>query len=45
MRWGGWRGLGGGLLLAFLLEYFKPGFRSSTEIEQSFGLPVVGFFL
>jgi polysaccharide biosynthesis transport protein len=40
---GGAAGLGGGLLLAFLLEYFKPGLRSSVEIEQSFGLPVVGF--
>jgi polysaccharide biosynthesis transport protein len=35
-------GLGSGLLLAFLLEYFKPGVRNSTEIEQSFGRPVVG---
>jgi polysaccharide biosynthesis transport protein len=40
---GGMAGLGGGLLLAFLLEYFKPGVRTSVEIEQSFGLPVVGF--
>ena len=40
---GGMGGLGGGLLLAFLLEYLKPGFRSSTEIEQSFGMRVVGF--
>jgi polysaccharide biosynthesis transport protein len=40
---GGGAGLGGGLLLAFLLEYFKPGIRTSAEIEQSFGLPVVGF--
>jgi succinoglycan biosynthesis transport protein ExoP len=40
---GGMAGLGGGLLLAFLLEYFKPGVRTSTEIEQSYGLPVVGF--
>ena len=40
---GGMAGLGGGLLLAFLLEYFKPGVKTSTEIEQSFGLPVVGF--
>jgi capsular exopolysaccharide synthesis family protein len=40
---GGIGGLGGGLLLAFLLEYFKPGIKTSTEIEQSFGLPVVGF--
>jgi polysaccharide biosynthesis transport protein len=40
---GGGAGLGGGLLLVFLLEYFKPGIRTSAEIEQSFGLPVVGF--
>ncbi len=40
---GGMGGLGGGLLIAFLLEYLKPGFRSSTEIEQSFGMRVVGF--
>ena len=40
---GGGAGLGGGLLLAFLLEYFKPGVKTSSEIEQSFGLPVVGF--
>ncbi len=40
---GGVAGLGGGLLLAFLLEYFKPGVKTSVEIEQSFGLPVVGF--
>ena len=40
---GGGAGLGVGLLLAFLLEYFKPGVRTTTEIEQSFGLPVVGF--
>jgi capsular exopolysaccharide synthesis family protein len=39
---GGIAGLGGGLLLAFLLEYFKPGVKSSNEIEQSFGLPVIG---
>jgi polysaccharide biosynthesis transport protein len=39
---GGMAGLGGGLLLAFLLEYFKPGFKTSMEIEQSFGLPVMG---
>ena len=39
---GGIAGLGGGLLLAFLLEYLKPGVKTSTEIEQSFGLPVVG---
>jgi capsular exopolysaccharide synthesis family protein len=40
---GGMAGLGGGLLLAFLLEYFKSGVKTSREIEQSFGLPVVGF--
>jgi polysaccharide biosynthesis transport protein len=40
---GGLVGLGGGSLLAFLLEYFKPGVKTSMEIEQSFGLPVVGF--
>ncbi len=39
---GGIAGLAGGLLLAFLLEYFRPGVKTSTEIEQSFGLPVVG---
>jgi capsular exopolysaccharide synthesis family protein len=39
---GGLAGFGGGLLLAFMLEYFKPGVKTSTEIEQSFGLPVVG---
>jgi succinoglycan biosynthesis transport protein ExoP len=40
---GGGAGLGGGLLLVFLLEYFKSGIRTSAEIEQSYGLPVVGF--
>ena len=40
---GGMGGLGGGLLIAFLLEYLKPGIRTSTEIEQSFGMRVVGF--
>jgi polysaccharide biosynthesis transport protein len=40
---GGGAGLGGSLLLAFLLEYFKPGVKTSAEIEESFGLPVVGF--
>jgi succinoglycan biosynthesis transport protein ExoP len=39
---GGVVGLGGGLLLAFLLEYFQAGIKTSTEIEQSFGLPVIG---
>ena len=41
---GGGAGLGGGLLLAFLLEYFKPGVKTHTELEQSFGIPVVGIF-
>ena len=40
---GGMAGLAGGLLLAFLLEHFKPGVKTSSDIEQSFGLPVVGF--
>ena len=40
---GGMLGLGAGLLFAFLLEcVFRPGVRSGTEIEQSFGRPVVG---
>jgi capsular exopolysaccharide synthesis family protein len=39
---GGMAGLGGGFLLAFLLEYFRPGVKTETEIERSFGRPVVG---
>jgi uncharacterized protein involved in exopolysaccharide biosynthesis len=39
---GGMAGLAGGLLLAFLLEYLRPGVKTGTEVEQSFGLPVVG---
>jgi len=39
---GGIAGLGGSFLLAFLLEYFRPGVKTGREIEQSFGLPVVG---
>jgi succinoglycan biosynthesis transport protein ExoP len=39
---GGVLGLGGGFLLAFLLEYFRPGIKTSMEIEQSLGRPVVG---
>jgi polysaccharide biosynthesis transport protein len=35
-------GLGGGFLLAFLLEYLRPGVTTAKEVEQSFGLPVVG---
>jgi polysaccharide biosynthesis transport protein len=40
---GGILGIGGGFLLAFLLEYLRPGVKTGTEIEQSFGRPVVGF--
>jgi succinoglycan biosynthesis transport protein ExoP len=39
---GGVLGLGGGFMLAFLLEYFRPGIKSGAQMEQSFGLPVVG---
>jgi exopolysaccharide transport family protein len=39
---GGMSGLGVGFLLAFLLEYLRPGVKTGTEIEQSFGRPVVG---
>jgi exopolysaccharide transport family protein len=39
---GGMSGLGVGFLLAFLLEYFRSGVKTGTEIEQSFGRPVVG---
>jgi succinoglycan biosynthesis transport protein ExoP len=39
---GGMLGLGGGLLLAFLLEYLRSGVKTDTEIEQSFGQPVMG---
>ena len=35
-------GLGSGVVLAFLLEYFRPGVKTGAEIEQSFGRPVVG---
>jgi succinoglycan biosynthesis transport protein ExoP len=35
-------GLGGGFLLSFLLEYLWSGVKTGTEIEQSFGRPVVG---
>jgi exopolysaccharide transport family protein len=38
---GGLLGLGGGFLLAFLLEY-RFGVKTGTEIEQSFGRPVLG---
>ena len=39
---GGMLGLGGGFLLAFLLEYLRSGVKTGTEIEQSFGRPVLG---
>ena len=39
---GGILGLGGGFSLALMLEYLRSGVRTSTEIEQSFGRPVVG---
>jgi succinoglycan biosynthesis transport protein ExoP len=39
---GGAAGLTGGLLLAFLLEYFRRGIKTSAQVEQSFGLPVLG---
>jgi polysaccharide biosynthesis transport protein len=39
---GGALGLGGGFLLAFLLEYLGAGVKTGTEIEQSVGRPVVG---
>jgi len=35
-------GLGCGILIAFLLEFLKPGVRTGTEIEQTYGRPVVG---
>jgi succinoglycan biosynthesis transport protein ExoP len=39
---GGMLGLGGGFLLALLLECIRSGVKTDTEIEQSFGRPVVG---
>jgi polysaccharide biosynthesis transport protein len=38
---GGMLGLGGGFLLALLLEY-RAGIKNTGDIEQSFGRPVVG---
>jgi capsular exopolysaccharide synthesis family protein len=35
-------GLGSGLLLAFLREYLWSGVKIGTEIERSFGRPIVG---
>ena len=39
---GGMVGLGGGFMLACLLEYLGPGIKSSAEVEQLFGRPVMG---
>ena len=39
---GGGIGLVGALLLVFLLEYSKSGVKTREEVEQFFGLPVVG---
>jgi exopolysaccharide transport family protein len=35
-------GLGCAGLLAFLIEYLRSGLRTGTQVEQSFGYPVVG---
>jgi polysaccharide biosynthesis transport protein len=35
-------GLGGGFMVACLLEYFRPGIKTGAEVEQSFGRPVMG---
>jgi succinoglycan biosynthesis transport protein ExoP len=35
-------GLGGGVLLAFLIEYLQTGVKTGAQVEQSFGYPVVG---
>jgi len=39
---GGMVGLGGGFMLALMLEYLRPGIKTGAEIEQSFGRPVMG---
>jgi succinoglycan biosynthesis transport protein ExoP len=39
---GAMAGLAGGVLLAFVLEYFRPGVKTGVEVEQSFGIPVLG---
>jgi len=39
---GGLLGLSGGFLVAFLVEYFRPGVKTAMEIEQAFGRPVLG---
>ena len=39
---GGVVGLGGGFMLACLLEYLRPGIKTGGEIEQIFGRPVMG---
>jgi succinoglycan biosynthesis transport protein ExoP len=35
-------GLGGASMLVFLLEYLWAGVKTSTDVERSFGCPVVG---
>jgi exopolysaccharide transport family protein len=35
-------GLGGGVVLAFLREYLQSGIKTGSEVEQSFGYPVIG---
>jgi succinoglycan biosynthesis transport protein ExoP len=35
-------GLGGSVLLVFLMEYLQAGLKTGAEVEQSFGYPVVG---
>lgn len=39
---GGVVGLGGGFLLALLIEFLKSDIKSGSDVEQSFGYPVVG---
>lgn len=39
---GGAFGLGSGFLLALVLELLRPGIRTCSEVERTFGLPVVG---
>jgi succinoglycan biosynthesis transport protein ExoP len=35
-------GLGSGLSLAFLMEFFQAGVKTGAQVEQAFGYPVVG---
>ncbi len=39
---GGIAGFGAGFLIAFLLEYLRPGVKTGAELEESFGRPVLG---